>query len=90
MTMSKDKAMKVFDVLGREGDMTFDDMEFLHNNLAPFADLLIEVGVNLMVTAGIEKEEALAVLHNLAMVSRMAGASSFTDFVKTEQMLRGE
>jgi hypothetical protein len=84
--MDKEKAMKVAELMSGDGNFTEADYQFLSNNLAPFSDVLISCGVEMMTQAGIEQEEALALLENLAMVSRMAGASNFKDFVELQRM----
>ena len=72
--------------MSSDGDFTEADYQFLANNLAPFSKVLIACGVEMMTQAGIEQEEALSLLENLAMVSRMAGAGNFVDFVNTQNM----
>jgi hypothetical protein len=42
-----------------------------------------------MTEAGMEREEALQILETLAMVSRMAGASTFVDYVATTRIMEG-
>jgi hypothetical protein len=86
--MNEAKAMKVFDLLAKE-NLTHEDYEFLTNNLAPFSSVLIEAGAHAMTEAGMEREEALSILETLAMVSRMAGAGNFVDFVNTKNIMEG-
>ena len=78
----------MFDLIGKD-DLTRDEVKFLENNLAPFSELLIEAGAHAMTEAGMEKEEALTILQTLAMVSRMAGASNFIDYVQTKRIVEG-
>ena len=84
--MNEQNAMKVFDLISRVEDLDSSEVKFLENNLAPFTSVLIEAGTHAMTEAGMDKEEALAILETLAMVSRMAGASNFVDFVNVKQM----
>jgi len=86
--MNEQNAMKVFDLISKTGneELTSEEVSFLNNNLAPFTSVLIEAGVHTMTNAGMDKEEALSILELLAMVSRMAGASNFVDFVNVKQM----
>ena len=84
--MDKEKTMKVAELMSGDGNFNEEEYQFLSNNLAPFAEVLIACGVEMMSQAGIEQEEALALLENLAMVSRMAGASNFSDFVQLQKM----
>lgn len=84
--MDKEKALKVAELMSGDGDFTEAEYLFLSNNLAPFSNVLIACGVEMMTQAGIEQEEALSLLENLAMVSRMAGAGNFVDFVNLKKM----
>lgn len=84
--MEEQKAYKVFDLIAKVDELSRDEVKFLENNLAPFSDLLIQAGAHAMTQAGMEREEALAILETLAMVSRMAGASNFVDFVQIKKM----
>lgn len=79
----------MFDLIARVDDLSRDEVKFLENNLAPFSDLLIQAGAHAMTEAGMEREEALQILETLAMVSRMAGASNFVDFVATKNLVEG-
>jgi hypothetical protein len=88
--MNEQNAMKVFDLISKSGeDLTSEEVSFLNNNLSPFTSVLIEAGVHTMTQAGMDKEEALSILELLAMVSRMAGASNFVDFVNVKQQMEG-
>lgn len=87
--MDEQKAYKVFDLIARSDDLSRDEVRFLENNLAPFSDLLIQAGAHAMTQAGMEREEALQILETLAMVSRMAGASNFVDYVATKNLVEG-
>lgn len=84
--MEEDKAYKVFDLIAKVGELDSSEVKFLENNLAPFSELLIQAGAHAMTEAGMEREEALAILETLSMVSRMAGASNFVDFVAIKRM----
>ena len=84
--MDEDKAYKVFDLIDKVGELDSSEVKFLENNLAPFSELLIQAGAHAMTEAGMEREEALAILETLSMVSRMAGASNFMDFVAIQRM----
>ena len=84
--MEEDKAYKVFDLIAKVGELDSSEVKFLENNLAPFSELLIQAGAHAMTEAGMEREEALAILETLSMVSRMAGASNFMDFVAIKRM----
>jgi hypothetical protein len=84
--MDEDKAYKVFDLIDKVGELDSSEVKFLENNLAPFSELLIQAGAHAMTEAGMEREEALAILETLSMVSRMAGASNFMDFVAIKRM----
>ena len=84
--MDEDKAYKVFDLIDKVGELDSSEVKFLENNLAPFSELLIQAGAHAMTEAGMEREEALAILETLSMVSRMAGASNFMDFVAVQRM----
>lgn len=84
--MDEDKAYKVFDLIDKVGELDSSEVKFLENNLAPFSELLIQAGAHAMTEAGMEREEALAILETLSMVSRMAGASNFVDFVAIKRM----
>ena len=86
--MNEQNAMKVFDLINKE-DLTSEEVSFLNNNLSPFTSVLIEAGVHTMTKAGMDKEEALSILELLAMVSRMAGASNFVDFVNVKRQMEG-
>ena len=88
--MNEQNAMKVFDLISKSGeDLTSEEVSFLNNNLSPFTSVLIEAGVHTMTQAGMDKEEALSILELLAMVSRMAGASNFVDFVNVKRIMEG-
>ena len=87
--MEEQKAYKVFDLIARADELSKDEVKFLENNLAPFSQLLIEAGAHAMTEAGMEREEALSILETLAMVSRMAGASNFVDYVATKRIVEG-
>ena len=87
--MEEQKAYKVFDLIARADELSRDEVKFLENNLAPFSQLLIEAGAHAMTEAGMEREEALSILETLAMVSRMAGASNFVDYVATKRIVEG-
>jgi hypothetical protein len=84
--MDEDKAYKVFDLIAKVDELDSSEVKFLENNLAPFSELLIQAGAHAMTEAGMEREEALAILETLSMVSRMAGASNFVDFVAIKRM----
>lgn len=83
--MNEAKAMKMIDLLAKD-DLASEDYTFFTNNLAPFSSVLIQAGTEAMVEAGMEREEALMILETLAMVSRMAGAGNFVDFVNLKNM----
>jgi hypothetical protein len=87
--MDEQKAYKVFDLISKGDDLSRDEVKFLENNLAPFSELLIQAGTHAMTQAGMEKDEALSILETLAMVSRMAGASNFVDYVATTRIMEG-
>jgi hypothetical protein len=87
--MNEQNAMKVFDLISKVEDLTSQEVDFLNNNLAPFTSVLIEAGAHAMTEAGMDKEEALSILETLAMVSRMAGASNFVDFVNVKRIMEG-
>jgi hypothetical protein len=87
--MNEQNAMKVFDLISKVEGLTSQEVDFLNNNLAPFTSVLIEAGAHAMTKAGMDKEEALSILETLAMVSRMAGASNFVDFVNVKQIMEG-
>ena len=87
--MEEQKAYKVFDLIARVDDLSRDEVKFLENNLAPFSDLLIQAGAQAMTESGMERDEALQILETLAMVSRMAGASNFVDYVATKNLVEG-
>jgi len=87
--MDEQKAYKVFDLIAKVDDLSRDEIKFLENNLAPFSQLLIQAGAHAMTEAGMEREEALHILETLAMVSRMAGASNFVDYVATTRIMEG-
>lgn len=87
--MNEQNAMKVFDLISKVEDLTSQEVDFLNNNLAPFTSVLIEAGAHAMTKAGMDKEEALSILETLAMVSRMAGASNFVDFVNVKRIMEG-
>lgn len=88
--MNEQNAMKVFDLINKSGEeLTSEEVSFLNNNLSPFTSVLIEAGVHTMTKAGMDKEEALSILELLAMVSRMAGASNFVDFVNVKRQMEG-
>ncbi len=87
--MDEQKAYKVFDLISKGDDLSRDEVKFLENNLAPFSELLIQAGAHAMTQAGMEKDEALSILETLAMVSRMAGASNFVDYVATKNLVEG-
>ena len=84
--MNEQNAMKVFDLISKVEDLDSSEVKFLENNLAPFTSVLIEAGAHAMTEAGMDRDEALSILETLAMVSRMAGASNFVDFVNVKQM----
>ena len=87
--MNEQNAMKVFDLISKVEDLTKQEVDFLNNNLAPFTSVLIEAGAHAMTEAGMERDEALSILETLAMVSRMAGASNFVDFVNVKHIMEG-
>jgi hypothetical protein len=84
--LSEEKAMKVFDLLNNVGNLDREAVQFLEVNLAPFAEVLIQAGAHAMEQAGMERDEALQILETLAMVSRMAGATNFMDYVQINSM----
>lgn len=80
--------MKMMGYLGG-GVETPEDIKFVEKNLDGFNTFLLDMTTNKLVQAGIDQEEAEAMLHGVAQVNRMLGASQFQEFVQFHQIVDG-
>ena len=64
-----------------------DDKDFFMNHLGSFAELMAHQAVEFLSTSfGVDERAAKLVIHGTAMLHKMLGAQSFSDFLITEQL----
>lgn len=84
--MTPQDVMKMMEFLGG-GVETGEDIKFVEKNLDGFSTFLLNMTTHRLVEAGIDQEEAEAMLHGVAQVNRMLGASQFQEFVQFHQIV---
>jgi hypothetical protein len=68
------------------GVETPEDIRFVETHLDGFNTFLLEMSTMKLVQAGIDRDEAEAMLGSISQVSKMLGASSFNDFMRFHMM----
>lgn len=64
-----------------------DDKDFFMNHLGSFAELMTAQAVEFLVGSfNVDERAAKMVIHGTAMLHKMLGAQSFSDFLITEQL----
>ena len=90
-----DKMAKIFfGMLDGEFPDDQEDMRFFTNYLAPFTKLMADQAVeSLVYKYDVDEDFANLVVRGTAMLNKMNGANSFSDYCATEEMaqaMRGE
>jgi hypothetical protein len=67
--------------------VTDDDKDFFMNHLGSFAELMANQAVEFLTDQfSVDERAAKMVIHGTAMLHKMLGAQSFSDFLITEQL----
>jgi hypothetical protein len=72
-----------------EGVETKDEIRFVETHLEGFNTFLLDMSTMKLVEAGIDREEAEAMLGCISQVSKMLGASNFNDYMMFNSITEG-